>query len=69
MVIANRVDDRARRAADFAIELGLQLPEYARVAAFAIWGQLYGAYYGIKKRLDPDSPRNLSRVVELADGH
>jgi glutamine---fructose-6-phosphate transaminase (isomerizing) len=67
MVIANRVDDRARRASDFAIELGLQSPEYARSAAFAVWGQLYGVYYGLKKGLNPDSPKNLTRVVELAD--
>ena len=69
MVIANRVDNRAQRASDFAIELGLQSPEYARPAAFAIWGQLYGVYYGLKKGLNPDSPKNLTRVVELADGH
>ena len=68
MVIANRVDDRAQRASDFSIELGLQAPEYARTAAFAIWGQLYGVYYGLKKGLNPDSPKNLTRVVELADG-
>jgi len=68
MVIANRVDSRAQRASDFAIELGLQSPEYVRPAAFAIWGQLYGAYYGLKKGLNPDSPKNLTRVVELADG-
>ena len=67
MVIANRVDNRAHRASDFAIELGLQAPEYARPAAFAIWGQLYGVYYGLKKGLNPDSPKNLTRVVELAD--
>lgn len=65
MVIANRVDSRAQRASDFAIELGLQSPEYARIAAFAIWGQLYGVYYGLKKGLNPDSPKNLTRVVEL----
>lgn len=65
MVIANRVDGRAQRAADFAIELGLDSPEYARLAAFVIWGQLYGVYYGIKKGLNPDSPKNLTRVVEL----
>jgi glutamine---fructose-6-phosphate transaminase (isomerizing) len=69
MVIANRLDNRAQRASDFAIELGLQSPEYARPAAFAIWGQLYGVYYGLKKGLNPDSPKNLTRVVELADGH
>jgi len=68
MVIANRVDSRAQRASDFAIELGLQSPEYARPAAFALWGQLYGVYYGLKKGLNPDSPKNLTRVVELADG-
>src|ERR1035437_3628688 len=68
LVIANRVDSRAQRASDFAIELGLQSPEYVRPAAFAIWGQLYGVYYGLKKGLNPDSPTNLTRVVELADG-
>ena len=68
MVIANRVESRAQRAADFAIELGLQSPEYARPAAVTIWGQLYGVYYGLKKGLNPDSPKNLTRVVELADG-
>lgn len=68
MVIANRVDNRAQRASDFAIELGLQSLEYARPAAFAIWGQLYGVYCGVRKGLNPDSPKNLTRVVELADG-
>jgi glucosamine 6-phosphate synthetase-like amidotransferase/phosphosugar isomerase protein len=54
-----------RVVSDFAIELGLQSPEYARPAAFAIAGQLFGVYYGLKKGLNPDSPRNLTRVVEL----
>jgi glucosamine--fructose-6-phosphate aminotransferase (isomerizing) len=67
MVIANRLESRARDASDFAIELGLRSPEYARPVAFAIWGQLYGVYYGLKKGLNPDSPKNLTRVVELAD--
>jgi glucosamine--fructose-6-phosphate aminotransferase (isomerizing) len=67
MVVANRLESRAQRASDFAIELGLRSPEFARPAAFAIWGQLYGVYYGLKKGLNPDSPKNLTRVVELAD--
>lgn len=67
MVVANRINERAKRASDFAIELGLSLPEYARPAAFAIWGQLYGVYYGLQKGLNPDSPKNLTRVVELAE--
>jgi glucosamine--fructose-6-phosphate aminotransferase (isomerizing) len=65
MVIANRVESRAQHASDFAIDLGLQVTEYARPAAFTIWGQLFGVYYGLKKGLNPDSPKNLSRVVEL----
>jgi glucosamine--fructose-6-phosphate aminotransferase (isomerizing) len=65
MVIANRVDSRAQRASDFSIELGLESPEYARSAALAVWGQLYGVYYGLKRGLNPDSPKNLTRVVEL----
>lgn len=66
MVIANCIESRAQQASDFAIELGLRVPEYARIAAFAMWGQLYGVYYGLKKGLNPDSPKNLTRVVELA---
>src|ERR1700704_337206 len=65
MVIAHRWESRAQRASDFAIELGIQSPEYVRPAGFTIWGQLYGAYYGLKKGLNPDSPKNLTRVVEL----
>ena len=65
MVIANRVESRAQRVSDFAVELGLESPEYAQLAAFTIWGQLYGVYYGLKKGLNPDSPKNLTRVVEL----
>jgi len=67
LVIANRVDERARRAADFSVELGLRVPEYARPAAYTIWGQLFGAYTGLKKGLNPDAPRNLTRVVELQE--
>jgi glutamine---fructose-6-phosphate transaminase (isomerizing) len=65
LVIANRLDARAQSAADFAIELGLHVPEYARPAAYTLWGQLYGVYNGLKKGLNPDSPKNLTRVVVL----
>jgi glucosamine--fructose-6-phosphate aminotransferase (isomerizing) len=67
MVIANRIDRRVADASDFAIELALDVPEYARPAAYVIWGQLFGVYYGLKKGLNPDAPHNLTRVVELAD--
>jgi len=69
LVVANVVDGRARKAADFSIELGLDTPEYARVAAFTIWGQLIGVYTGLKKGLNPDSPKNLTRTVILDGQH
>ena len=69
LVIGNTVDDRARKAADVVIEMRLQVPEYARLAAYAVWGQLYGVYTGLTKGLNPDSPKNLTRVVLLNGQH
>jgi glutamine---fructose-6-phosphate transaminase (isomerizing) len=66
-VVANRADDSVRRAADFLVEWELDLPEFVRPAAYVVAGQLLGFYTGIKKGLDPDQPRNLSRVVILND--
>lgn len=67
LVISNRIDKKAQSHSDLAIELGLRSLEFANSAAFAICGQLYAVYYGLKKGLNPDSPRNLTRVVELDD--
>jgi len=48
------------------IEFGFELPELARMAApYVFAGQLIGLFTGLKKGLDPDNPRNLSRVVIL----
>jgi glucosamine 6-phosphate synthetase-like amidotransferase/phosphosugar isomerase protein len=38
------------------------------VGASVIAGQLLGFYAGIKKGLNPDEPKNLSRVVMLESG-
>lgn len=67
LVIANRVESRARAAADLVIEMDCDLPEYARLAPFVFGGQLMGLYTGLQKGLDPDRPRNLSRVVILEE--
>jgi glucosamine--fructose-6-phosphate aminotransferase (isomerizing) len=67
LVIANRIESRARAAADFAIELDCDLPEYARLAPYVFAGQLMGLYTGLRKGLDPDRPPNLSRVVILKE--
>jgi glutamine---fructose-6-phosphate transaminase (isomerizing) len=67
IAIANRADQRARDASDLLIELNFDLPELARLAPYIFVGQLIGLYTGRKKNLDPDNPRNLTRVVILND--
>ena len=56
---------RIRACSDLLIEFGFAQPELARVAPHVFVGQLMGLYTGLKKDLDPDNPRNLSRVVML----
>jgi glucosamine--fructose-6-phosphate aminotransferase (isomerizing) len=65
LVVTNVANPAVRRAADFLVELNLTVPEYARLAAYALPGQLLGLFTGLEKGLDPDRPRNLSRAVIL----
>jgi glucosamine--fructose-6-phosphate aminotransferase (isomerizing) len=68
LVVANAADGRARAAADTLIELKLEVPEYARLVAFVLAGQLLGLLTGLAKGMDPDNPRFLSRAVILGEG-
>ena len=68
LVVANRATARAQSVADLLVELSLDMPELARLAPYLFAGQLLGLFTGLKKGLDPDSPRNLSRVVILDKG-
>ncbi len=67
LAIANRADESARNASDLLIELNSDLPPLAHLAAYIFAGQLVGLYTGLKKGLDPDNPRHLSRVVVLEE--
>ena len=64
-VVANRATPVLRRDADLLIELGLDEPEYARLALTAIPAQLLGLAVGLRKGLNPDVPKNLTRAVVL----
>ncbi len=68
LVVTNRATERVHAAADLLIELNLDVPEFLRLAPSLVPGQLLGLYTGLRKGLDPDSPRNLSRAVIL-DNH
>jgi glutamine---fructose-6-phosphate transaminase (isomerizing) len=65
LTVTNRADNRARAASDLLIEFDFALPELVRLAPHIFAGQLTGLYTGLKKGLDPDNPRHLSRVVVL----
>jgi glucosamine--fructose-6-phosphate aminotransferase (isomerizing) len=65
LVITNQADAVVRRNADFLVELKLDVPECARLAAYLVTCQLLGLYTGLKKGYDIDRPRNLSRAVIL----
>ena len=67
LVVTNRADGVVCGASDLIVELQLDVPEYARLAPYLFVGQLLGLHTGLKKGLDPDWPRNLSRVVLLDD--
>jgi glucosamine--fructose-6-phosphate aminotransferase (isomerizing) len=64
-VVANRATPALRRDADLLIELGLDEPEFARLALAAIPAQLLGLAVGLRMGLNPDVPKNLTRAVVL----
>jgi glucosamine--fructose-6-phosphate aminotransferase (isomerizing) len=66
-VVAPKSEDRLKGAADILIEVAIPGPECVRLAACIPWGQLLGLYTGLKKGLNPDTPRNLTQVVILDD--
>ncbi|HKI11820.1 MAG TPA: SIS domain-containing protein [Candidatus Acidoferrum sp.] len=65
-VIANRAAPDLRNCSDLLIELALDLPEFARYAVTAIPAHLMGTAIGLRKGLNPDAPKNLTRAVVLS---
>ena len=64
-VIVNRATPELRKHSDLLIELGLEGPEFARYAMSAIPAHLMGTAIGLRKGLNPDAPKNLTRAVVL----
>jgi glutamine---fructose-6-phosphate transaminase (isomerizing) len=63
MVVTSHANTRVNTAADLLVDFEVQAPEWAKLPLSS--QQLMGLYTGTKKGLDPDRPRNLSRVVVL----
>ena len=68
-VITNRATPELRKYTDLLIELALDGPEFARYPVSAIPAHLLGTSIGLRKGLNPDAPKNLTRAVVLgSDG-
>jgi glucosamine--fructose-6-phosphate aminotransferase (isomerizing) len=65
IAICNRAGDQMRRSCDLLIELNFDGNELALLAPYAVPCQLLGFFTGIGKGLNPDLPKNLTRVVIL----
>lgn len=65
IAVCNRANQVIQSSSDLLFELGFAGPELATLAPFVVPAQLLGFFTGIKKKLDPDHPKNLTRVVIL----
>jgi glutamine---fructose-6-phosphate transaminase (isomerizing) len=65
-VIVNRASPELKKHSDLLVELALDGPEFARYALTAIPAHLLGTAVGLRKGLNPDAPKNLTRAVVLS---
>jgi glucosamine--fructose-6-phosphate aminotransferase (isomerizing) len=65
LAVCNRANETIRSSSDVVFELGLNVPGLATLAPAIVPAQLLGCYTGIQKGLNPDAPKNLTRVVLL----
>jgi glutamine---fructose-6-phosphate transaminase (isomerizing) len=65
IAVCNYANENIRRASDLVLELGLPGDELMRLAPHIVPAQLMGFFTGVGKGLNPDQPKNLTRVVVL----
>jgi glutamine---fructose-6-phosphate transaminase (isomerizing) len=65
LTICNRANPQIRQSSDLVIELDLNGNELALLAPYTVPCQLMGFFTGLQKGLNPDEPKNLTRVVIL----
>jgi glutamine---fructose-6-phosphate transaminase (isomerizing) len=64
-IVVNNADPELKNHCDLLIALGMDAPESARYELTAIPAHLLGTAVGLRKGLNPDAPRNLTRAVVL----
>jgi glutamine---fructose-6-phosphate transaminase (isomerizing) len=65
LAVCNSANAKIRRSSDLVVELGVNGDELIRLVSSIVPCQLLGYFLGLKKGLNPDQPKNLTRVVML----
>jgi glucosamine--fructose-6-phosphate aminotransferase (isomerizing) len=65
VAVCNRANEQIRKAADLLIEMDFLGEEIALLAPSVVPCQMMGFFTGLQKGLNPDEPKNLTRVVIL----
>lgn len=65
ITVCNKADEAIHKASELVLELNLPGDELPRLASHIVPSQLMGFFTGIRKGLNPDQPKNLTRVVVL----
>lgn len=65
VAVCNRANEEIRKSSDLLIELDCQTDEIALLSPFVVPCQAMGFFTGLQKGLNPDQPKNLTRVVIL----
>ena len=63
--VCNVANESIRRTSDLVLELNLPGDELTHLASHIVPSQLMGFFTGVGKGLNPDQPKNLTRVVVL----
>ena len=65
VAICNRAGEAIQQASDLVIQMDTAGDELALLAPYTVPCQLMGFFTGLRKGLNPDEPKNLTRVVIL----
>jgi len=65
IAVCNKADEAIHKASDLVLELNLPGDELTHLASHIVPSQLMGFFTGVGKGLNPDQPKNLTRVVVL----
>ncbi len=65
IAVCNVASEKVRDASDLVIEVNTSGNELALLASYSLPAQLIGFFTGIGKGLNPDQPKNLTRIVVL----